>query len=509
MSRVPILLLVVAGAGAAGCVYYNAMWSAEQLAKEARRAEQRGSSFDARSYWARAAMKAESVVVQHPRSRWAEAALVLQGEGLAKSGACDRAAIPLGAAARVVRSEALRERAALALAECTLAGNAPATAARQVADVTTSSDAGRRSQAALLTGRAAELSGDYSAAAEWYARSAAPAAAPARARVLLAAGRAPEAVALLDTLARRRVREGDWGPLLDEVAHWAGPDTASRTLDELLAQEGRRLPTGARGRLLLADGDRLFTAGRAPAAGARYAQVVALMPDSLEGLEARVRALRMLATQADSVADLVAVRARLGTLVQSGATADARALDALFRHVLDVEDVQEGGQFRTAELVRDSLGAPHLAGRLFVDFARAHPASPFAAKALVAALALLPDARDSLVAALDSRYPASPYTLALRGGDSPAFAAAEDFLAQSLGVEGEALRELPPVARVAPPVPGPRGPTLDPAPSRMSQAGSPAPPRAGARPRPRQGDDEPPHRPRPAGQPGSPPRDSL
>src|SRR5207249_55804 len=162
--------------------------------------------------------------------------LVLQGEGLAKSGACDRAAIPLGAAARVVRSEALRERAALALAECTLAGNAPATAARQVADVTTSSDAGRRSQAALLTGRAAEL-----------------AAAPARARVLLAAGRAPEAVALLDTLARRRVRDGDWGPLLDEVAHWAGPDTASRTLDELLAQEGRRLPTGARGRLLLAD----------------------------------------------------------------------------------------------------------------------------------------------------------------------------------------------------------------------------------------------------------------
>src|SRR5207253_9599924 len=107
-----------------------------------------------------------------------------------------------------------------------------------------------------------------------------------------------------------------------------------------------------------------------------------------------------------------------------------------------------------------SVCASRLAGGLCGDVARAHPAAPFAAKALVAALALLPDARDSLVAALDSRYPASPYTLALRGGDSPAFAAAEDFLAQSLGVEGEALRELPPVARVAPPVPGPRGPTL-------------------------------------------------
>src|SRR5439155_9485758 len=149
------------------------------------------------------------------------------------------------------------------------AANGPA-AVRKVADVTKSSEAGRRSQAALLTGRAAELVGDYGSAAEWYGRSTAAAAPPARARTLLAAGRAPEALALLDTLARRHVREGDWAPLLDDVAHSAGPDTASRTLDGLLAREGSHLPTGARGRLLLADGDRLFAAGRAPAAGARY-----------------------------------------------------------------------------------------------------------------------------------------------------------------------------------------------------------------------------------------------
>ena len=48
MSRVPILLLVVAGAGAAGCVYYNAMWSAEQLAKEARRGSSGPDSPDPR-----------------------------------------------------------------------------------------------------------------------------------------------------------------------------------------------------------------------------------------------------------------------------------------------------------------------------------------------------------------------------------------------------------------------------------------------------------------------------
>src|SRR5256886_15764762 len=136
MSLAPLRLLVVMGA--AGCVYYNGMWSAEQLAKQARRADQRGSTFDARSLWARAAVRAESVVAQHPRSRWAESALVLQGEGLARSGACDRAAVPLGAAARAVRAGALRERALLALAECALAANGPAAAARPVADVTTS-----------------------------------------------------------------------------------------------------------------------------------------------------------------------------------------------------------------------------------------------------------------------------------------------------------------------------------------------------------------------------------
>ena len=158
--------------------------------------------------------------------------------------------------------------------------------------------------------------------------------------------------------------------------------------------------------------------------------------------------------------------------------------------------------------MRDSLAAPHLAGRLFVGFARTHPGSPFAPKALVAALAVLPDAHDSLVAALDARYPASPYTLALRGADSPAFAAAEDFLAQSLGVEREALQEASFVRRVAPPVPGPRGPTLDP-PFEAAGAGQPASPPARARPRPGQRDDEPARRPRPVGRPASSPRDSL
>src|SRR5207247_1693094 len=84
---------------------------------------------------------------------------------------------------------------------------------------------------------------------------------------------------------------------------------------------------------------------------------------------------------------------------------------------------------------RDSLRATHLAAALFESFARAIPTSLFAPKAIVAALALEPGAADSLLPVLDSAYPASPYTLALHGENSPAYAAAEDSLAQMLGVE--------------------------------------------------------------------------
>jgi hypothetical protein len=97
------------------------MWRADQFAAQARRQEREGRREEARVSWAAAATKAESVVAHHPHGRWANAALVLHGEGLANSGACDRAAAPLARALASVDDAALRERAALAAAECNLA----------------------------------------------------------------------------------------------------------------------------------------------------------------------------------------------------------------------------------------------------------------------------------------------------------------------------------------------------------------------------------------------------
>lgn len=503
MKRASLLWLALCGE--TGCVYYNAMWSAEHFAATARRAEARGSSAEARSWWARAAVKAESVVAQHPTSRWAPSALVLQGEGLARSGSCDRAVAPLTLALRTAPDEALRERAALAAAECALEAGDATGADRLLTPVTSSHDAGRRSRAAFLAGRAAQLVGDPTAAVAWYQRSADPGAGPARAGALLAAGRAADAAALLDALAGGPFRENDWAGLLDAFAQVQGADSAAHVLDRLAARP--RVPTGARARLLLADGDRLLAAGRPEAAGARYALVAQLVPDSLEGRQARVRQVRALAARADSLPDLAAASAALSRLVRGGgagaAAGEARALETLLRRVVNPEETAEGMQFRNAEAIRDSLGAPLLAGRLFLEFARQRPASLFTPKALVAAAALLPGARDSVVAVLNSRYADSPYTLALRGEHSPAFAAAEDSLARALGLGVATALEPRVASRVAAPVPGPRGPALD-APAPVALAATPAAPPARSR-APR---DEPGRRPaRP--RPGTTPRDSL
>jgi hypothetical protein len=200
------------------------------------------------------------------------------------------------------------------------------------------------------------------------------------------------------------------------------------------------------------------------AADARYQQVAAMVPDSSEGQTAGVRRLRVSAAQVGSRAELRPIQDRVDRLAQAGtagaALTEAHALQRLIAALLASGDSGEGQGFRSAELARDSLRASPLAASLFVEFARARPASLFAPKALVAAAALSPERRDSLIAVLHSAYGASPYTLALRGEPSPAYGAAEDSLARALGLaveQGSAFV----ASLVPPPVPGPRGPPLD------------------------------------------------
>ncbi len=447
-----------------GCAYYNGMWSAERLARDARRLEARGMTSEARLSWGQAAIKAESVLVHHPRSRWADDALVLQGEGLARGGFCPEAAPALDRALRDVTDHSLRERAALASGGCALERGAGEQAERLLDPVLTSHDGRRRSRAAYLAGRAALLRGDPGTAADRFARSDLPEAAPAHVSALATAGRGKDALAAVDSVAARDNDETRWMDALAEVAHTAGVDVAADALDRLSARG--RLHLGARARLLIADGDRLRLARHFDRAAARYAAVAQLVPDSTEGSVARLHALRAEVAQLRTAGTLDSLSARVATLTETTSgplLAEARELE---QRIDDARrgDTSEIAAFRAAEIARDSLDAPGLAAALFRRFATQHATSLFAPKALIAAGQLEPESLDSVDAILRTRYAESPYALAFRGAPSPAFQVAEDSLAVALGIARSAvlaprvLVEL----RVAPPRTGPRGPDLDP-----------------------------------------------
>jgi len=470
VRRVASVLIVALAASVGGCAYYNAMWSAERFAKDARRLEARGREPEARMQWARAALKAESVLVHHPGSRWADDALVLRAEGLALAGTCDAAAAPLAKALATVNDVPLRERAGLAAAQCALRNGKTTAADRALTGPLASSDARRRSRAEYLAGQAAASRYDYDAAVAHLSRSREPQALPARVRVLLTAGRAVDAATVLDTLALAPFVADDWSDLLDQLGAVGGADAASAALDRMLPRA--RVPYAEKARLFMSDGDRRLGRGDFDFAAARYEQATALLPPAAGGV-ARVRGVRVLAARAASPADLKAVIAALthlsrpekegGLGVGAGAAEAQSLLDLVAR--VSVKSAAPGATFRAAELARDSLKAPRLAGQLFLDLAATDSGSLFAPKALVAALALLPDRHDSIVGVLDGRYAASPYTRAFRGEVSLAYAALEDSLARELGID---------VARVGPGNAtrarswtlwtGPRGPRLDDAP---------------------------------------------
>jgi hypothetical protein len=167
--------------------------------------------------------------------------------------------------------------------------------------------------------------------------------------------------------------------------------------------------------------------------------------------------------QAARRSDLVPALAELSRLQHTErGTDDAGRLIALLAAVA-VTPETPAARFHVAEVARDSLQAPLLAGELFLE-AAGDTAWRYAPKALIAALSVLPERRDSIIAVLDSRYAGSPYTRAFHGEVSVAYAAAEDSLARELGGPDGGGRAHSSNAWIrvpfGAPVPGPRGPKL-------------------------------------------------
>ncbi|MBI4499640.1 MAG: hypothetical protein HY700_00625 [Gemmatimonadetes bacterium] len=446
---------LLAGLTGGGCAYYNGLYNANRLAGEATRATREGRPGEARSKWEAAAIKAESVAIRYPHSKYHDDALLLQGRALLESSRCDQASVPLVAVAEASPDHRIRRQAALLLGECRVLLGDPERARQVLGPLVESEDAATARAARVWRARASLAQADYAGALHDLTGMADTSAVFDRAAALIGLGRAPEAAAALIGLAPGGYDERRWPAALESLGAVA-PEEAATLVDSLVRRGN--LSSGQRARLLLADAIRWEQARRQDRFEARLRQVTDLAPDSAEGRIAGVHLSVLQLRQLRDPEGLPELADRLDRLGQDGGPAAALAAPplAILKRVIapDAERFPDLRRFLDAEVVRDSLGAPLLAAALFRRIQRDFSASPLAPKALLAAAMLEPDSAAVFAAAVDSLYPDSPYRIAFRQGDAEFFTALEDSLRALAGRDEEPSVRQEPRGRQPPVTPG-------------------------------------------------------
>lgn len=425
-----------------GCAYFNGLYNANQLVKDAIRAEREGRVGEARSLWSQAAVKAESVAVRYSESKHYDDALLLQGRALRAAGQCRSAIEPLQGAIEASQGTGLVEQAYFFLGRCQLAFGRIDSAIASFSRALTSDDTLLASAAHLWRGRAHAESGAREAAIVDFSASSLVDAAFDLAVAYARLGQRAEADRVLRWRVDGQYSEVNWLATLDSVgAHF--PDLAATVVELLLERPG--LSRTEKGNLLLQDGDRWAVWGEAAMAMSRYERVLDVAPVDAVGAAARYRRL---VAELQSTADLERLPAALDSLSEMTDVAGpmlpsvAELSSAVGMAVVSLRD-RAGGDgpadtwrrqnpdlemFLAAEALRDRVRANLLAAALFEEVVSRFPKSPLAPKALLAVAALDPGAADSLIATVRRSYPRSPYTLVLTGSAHEAYAALEDSL---------------------------------------------------------------------------------
>ncbi len=416
-----------------GCVYYNGMYNANRLANSARKAEREGRTFEANNLWGQVATKAESVVVRHPKSKYAEEAAILKGLALARLGQCEQALGPLSRVTVATVGTNLTEEAWLATGRCQVSIGNIAAADAALAQVTESKNAWRRREARFQRALTLRHAGRYQEALTVLEGVREPRAVAERLLSLAGGGRVPEAMALADSLVARGDTIQPWDSLLVSLGK-QDPSTASSLVDRVRRLPSRSADTQAR--WLLEDGLRLIgpdtararsrlreaveIGGSGEAAGWASLQLVRLDLRGVsqpQGLSPLIQSLRGKAGRHPIVESELT---RLGNTAAGILTATASVMPGSPQGDLRL--------FLAAEAARDSLLAPRLADGLFQRILREWPESPYAPKAALAAQQVNPEWADSARALLEARYFESPYLALIRGDEGSAYRQLEDSL---------------------------------------------------------------------------------
>ncbi len=415
----PLLALTLV----AGCAYFNGIYNARQAEKRGDKESDRGREAAAAGFYGTAAAKAETVLVRHSKSGWADDALFLAGRGWALSNQCDRAVPRLEAfLALPSRHDSRRERAALALGICRVRLSQHAPARELLAPLLRSRDPKVTNVAAVWAARASIALGENDSALVYLRAVPASSAEWELATAYLAQRRFTAAESLLI----RRAERGDYRPdILSAMSELWGAGRNAAVLRLAAAYANSRARRVEKARIHLAAGDLLMAQGQDSAATAHFIFSQRLGRDSLPAREATARlTLLSLATLA-TLPDLETAIVRSGDAANGTVLQRRLEQNLLFVKILDTRTDYTGSSlFLAGEVARDSLGGHGYAHAAFKRIAATFPNAPVAPKALLAAAALRPDSAETYNARLREQYAASPYVLELEGRDNSNLGAA-------------------------------------------------------------------------------------
>jgi tetratricopeptide (TPR) repeat protein len=415
VRRLALVLVVLA---TSGCAYFNGVYNARQAEKRGDAMLRRGREAEASTHFATVAEKAETVLVRHGDSKWADDARYLAGRGWAHAGRCVRAVPHLEyALANDPLGVEQREETSLALGICRVEERRYAEAESLLAGVMQSRDRWRSSQGAIWAARSALRRGATDAALGYLSTAGASVAE----WELIAAFVVQSDLAPAESLLIRRAGDGDYRPELLTILPtlWAAGrhDGIARIVHSY--DEGRLRP-GQRARLHLVYGDLLQEAGADSSARAHFETTLRLSRDSLPGRQASVRLTALAIRDMVSLTDVENAIQRTADFAAQIPLQARLQQNLLFLHILlNRTDYTGASMFLAGEVARDSLGARELAHDVFLRVADTYGNSPVAPKSLLAAASLRADSAEAYVARLREQYPSSLYTLALDGRDTP------------------------------------------------------------------------------------------
>jgi predicted negative regulator of RcsB-dependent stress response len=414
----PLALLALSSGS---CAYYNGMYNTRKFTGQAEKAEREGRTIDASTAWGQVTVKAETLLARHPDSKYAPEARVLMGRAYAKLGDCASARASLEPGLGMIQDSVLEREGQLALARCLVNLNEPQRAVlayqRLYASASDSQQVALRPELLVALQRAGAWNDALRLATD-------STSATRRMRLLLlaGAGQFDQMLALADSLATQGDSIAPWDSATALAGH-VDPAAASRVVDDMM-----RLPSvrpERRARALLADATRLAPVDSGLAL-ARFRQVLATTGPADLAARARLDMIRLRLRYAQSPADLDGIAADLRRETEdSPLMAEARTLAASLDQLIALRDsvgpTTPAGDMQTflaAELARDELRSLPLARQLFVRVADLWPASPYAAKALLAARVIAPG-DSALRVRIETDYTADPYVMAVRGEEVP------------------------------------------------------------------------------------------